>query len=1038
MSIPIQVRTEKDSSNMERIYRTNCQLKWVKPQQHLPFWDEGQSIFFKHRCKINDCYLTSNRNMLRSVADFDAIVFHGSSLIFQYTQTPNARSPRQKYVFLSVEHTTYPICDDRFDGFFNWTWTYQFDSDYAYGYLRIRNEEGKVIGPNKTMHWMDAISMKTIDDELKRKLNNKAKAAACIVSDCQNLDRETFVKKLQFELKQYELEVDIYRRCDGGMNCDLKNMSCLQMIEKKYYFYLALKNPSSENIVTEKLLLALQNYAVPIVLGVANYTRFFKWHNHYSYHAREESPDTDGLCKLCEMLHDEELMSKKTVYKDFRKWWNNLEKLVDKLQKNVNAKSDLKYILQWTNPKNVPFVYMGVGQQVFIDRKCKYTNCFVTDDRDYLGDVTKFDAIAFAGTDVIYMSRYDLPKKRSPHQKYAFTNIESADNYPVCTNRFNNFFNWTWTYRLDSETKWGYLIVRDAKNNIIGPKTEMHWMKLEDMDPIDDALRVKLRNKTKAAAWFVSNCRSRSGRETYFRNLIKALKPYNLTVDIYGKCGPLKCDRNKEAECNDMVERDYYFYLSFENSFAEDYATEKLAHGLQHNAIPIVYGGANYTRFMPDGIYLNARQLGPEALAKQMKHLIDNPDEYDNYFRWKKYYSYHRKYESPETDDYCGFCMLLNNEEMSSYSSYSLPSNQKLSHTMSEVELVQCPHFPALNFLKGLHIHLGKVHKTTNSQSNPIWTNSKHEPFMYMGVGQQGFIDRKCKYTNCFVTDDRDYLGDVTKFDVIAFAGPEVVHMNETKLPKKRSPHQKYAFTNIESADNYPACTNRFDNFFNWTWTYRLDSETKWGYLIVRDAENNIIGPNTEMHWMKIKDMDPIDDALRVKLRNKTKAAAWFVSNCRSRSGRENFVKHLQKALKSYDLTVDIYGKCGPLKCGRDKAAECNDMVERDYYFYLSFENSFAKDYVTEKLLYGLQHNAVPIVYGGANYTRFMPDGIYLNARQLGPEALAKKMKHLIDNNDQYEDYFRWKKYYSFHNRNENAETDDYCGFCNLLNNKEM
>ncbi|KAI8436167.1 hypothetical protein MSG28_004250 [Choristoneura fumiferana] len=414
----------------------------------------------------------------------------------------------------------------------------------------------------------------------------------------------------------------------------------------------------------------------------------------------------------------------------------NLEKLVDKLQKNVNAKSDLKYILQWTNPKNVPFVYMGVGQQVFIDRKCKYTNCFVTDDRDYLGDVTKFDAIAFAGTDVIYMSRYDLPKKRSPHQKYAFTNIESADNYPVCTNRFNNFFNWTWTYRLDSETKWGYLIVRDAKNNIIGPKTEMHWMKLEDMDPIDDALRVKLRNKTKAAAWFVSNCRSRSGRETYFRNLIKALKPYNLTVDIYGKCGPLKCDRNKEAECNDMVERDYYFYLSFENSFAEDYATEKLAHGLQHNAIPIVYGGANYTRFMPDGIYLNARQLGPEALAKQMKHLIDNPDEYDNYFRWKKYYSYHRKYESPETDDYCGFCMLLNNEEM--------------------------------------------VKKT------------------------------------------------------------------------------------------------------------------------------------------------------------------------------------------------------------------------------------------------------------------FMPDGIYLNARQLGPEALAKKMKHLIDNPDEYENFFRWKKYYSFHRRFESVETDDYCGFCILLNNEAM
>nr|XP_037877562.1 alpha-(1,3)-fucosyltransferase C-like [Bombyx mori] len=67
-------------------------------------------------------------------------------------------------------------------------------------------------------------------------------------------------------------------------------------------------------------------------------------------------------------------------------------------------------------------------------------------------------------------------------------------------------------------------------------------------------------------------------------------------------------------------------------------------------------------------------------------------------------------------------------------------------------------------------------------------------------------------------------------------------------------------------------------------------------------------------------------------------------------------------------------------------------MIREKYYFYLSFENSFGEDYVTEKLLHALEFDAVPVVYGGANYTRFMPEGIYLNARELGAAALAEKM----------------------------------------------
>lgn len=264
------------------------------------------------------------------------------------------------------------------------------------------------------------------------------------------------------------------------------------------------------------------------------------------------------------------------------------------------SKSDLKYILQWTSPKNVPFVYMGVGQEGFITRNCTYINCFVTADQSYLSDITKFDAIVFAGPEARFLhvnGHRDLPNKRALHQKYVYASIESADNYPVCSYYYDGFYNWTWTYRLDSDSMWGYMAIRNSEKEVIGPKRVMHWMKLEDMEPVSEEIRKKLKNKKKAVAWFVSNCDTRSGREIFVHYLNMSLKKYNLTIDIYGKCSLKTCDNEKD-NCNKMIEDDYYFYLSFENSFAEDYVTEKVLHGLKNYAIPIVYGGANYTRYV--------------------------------------------------------------------------------------------------------------------------------------------------------------------------------------------------------------------------------------------------------------------------------------------------------------------------------------------------------------------------------------------------------------------------------------------------------
>ncbi|XP_028177730.1 alpha-(1,3)-fucosyltransferase C-like [Ostrinia furnacalis] len=324
--------------------------------------------------------------------------------------------------------------------------------------------------------------------------------------------------------------------------------------------------------------------------------------------------------------------------------------------------TNLKYILQWTSPSTDPFVYMGVGQEVFKRRNCTYTNCVITAYRSLL-DLQEYDAIIFHGPEVVRMQNKDLPQKRSAHQKYVFASMESSHYYPVCSRRFDDYFNWTWTFRLDSVLRWSYITVWDSKNNVIGPEKNMHWIKPEEMDPVSERFKQKLMSKTKAAVWFVSNCADKSGRLRFAEKLKDTLKEYNLELDIIGACGSNSCPRSKRDECNKMVGERYFFYLSFENSFNKDYVTEKLLTALNNDVVPIVYGFANYTRFMPDGSYLNARELGVTNLAQMMADIIRDPERYANFFRWKNYYSYNYKDPNPDSNSYCQMCALMNDEE---------------------------------------------------------------------------------------------------------------------------------------------------------------------------------------------------------------------------------------------------------------------------------------------------------------------------------------------------------------------------------------
>lgn len=260
----------------------------------------------------------------------------------------------------------------------------------------------------------------------------------------------------------------------------------------------------------------------------------------------------------------------------------------------IKKEDGLIYILMGTDIK-APFVYIQLGKMSFTSTNCSYQNCFISNDASYLNDTTDFDVVLYNAVGT-RGDAFLIPYKRSPKQLFVFSSLESSSNYPLEDTTFNGFFNFTWTYKLNSDLVCPYLVVRNKEGQIIGPKIDMQWMDVNEMKPISHYIRHKLRNKNIAGAWFVSHCDAPSQRLTFFNGLNAALSKFGHRIDMFGECGNMKCPRGFMEECYALIETDYYFYMSFENSFSVDYVTEKLLTAIEHYAVPVVLGSANYSR----------------------------------------------------------------------------------------------------------------------------------------------------------------------------------------------------------------------------------------------------------------------------------------------------------------------------------------------------------------------------------------------------------------------------------------------------------
>ncbi|XP_074039634.1 glycoprotein 3-alpha-L-fucosyltransferase A [Leptinotarsa decemlineata] len=237
---------------------------------------------------------------------------------------------------------------------------------------------------------------------------------------------------------------------------------------------------------------------------------------------------------------------------------------------------------------------------------CPVSRCSLTDD---LRKATDADAILFKDRVV----QPGVP--RPSNQVWIIYHLESP--YHTANIKFIDQINWTATYRRDSDIvapyeRWAYY------------KPTVH-KKLQNRD--------YAANKTKKVAWFVSNCAAKNDRLTYAKELGKYI-----TVDIYGACGSLECPKSSK-KCFDILERDYKFYLSFENSNCRDYMTEKFfVNGLGKSVLPIVMGGRpeDYQRSAPEGSYIHVDDFaGPQELAAYLHKLDEDNALYNSYFKWK-------------------------------------------------------------------------------------------------------------------------------------------------------------------------------------------------------------------------------------------------------------------------------------------------------------------------------------------------------------------------------------------------------------------
>ncbi|CAG2221318.1 FUT-1 [Mytilus edulis] len=277
-------------------------------------------------------------------------------------------------------------------------------------------------------------------------------------------------------------------------------------------------------------------------------------------------------------------------------------------------------------------------------------------------------------------------------------------------------------------------------------------------------------------------------------------------------------------------------------------------------------------------------------------------------------------------------------------------------------------------------------HRSTNTDhiysimwhTKPIWASKDIITYKF----------RNCAFKNCII---REPSRDNLTCDALLFHHEEM----NIKVPNK-IPGLIWVFMSYESEAHTLKhfLKKEWDNKFDWVFSYRSDADISFPYGV--------------LHRRNIQN----DKNYTSLFQKKSKSVAWVVSNCKSDSHRYKYIKKMMQSIQ-----IDVYGKCGKTCSSSWNSDKCFNDLSKDYKFYLAFENSICKDYVSEKVfrLYQDGFDFIPVYRGAMNIKDILPNGTFISSFDFSSALeLALYLKNVGSNESAYTNYLKAKdKFFS-------------------------